>query len=86
MKLKEITPKEYRCTAVACPAIFEITPEEYQCAAWTCPSIFELKGEGKLVIIGRKVDPEKLEIADRIGRDEQAIIIDREILRKIFEK
>jgi len=24
MKVKEITPKEYRCTAAACPSIFEI--------------------------------------------------------------
>ncbi|MFZ5559464.1 MAG: hypothetical protein ACOZAL_01575 [Patescibacteria group bacterium] len=87
MKLREITPKEYYCTAAACPAIFEITPKDYQCAAMACPTIYEIMGKDKLVIVGHKVDnPEKLGIADRIGKDEQAIIIDKEMLRKIFEK
>lgn len=69
MKLREITPKEYYCTAVACPAIYETM------------------GKDKLVIVGRKVDnPEKLGIAGRIGKDEQVVIVDKEMLRKIFEK
>ena len=28
MKLKEITPKKYRCTAAACPSIFEIEEKD----------------------------------------------------------
>jgi len=69
MKLREITPKEYYCTAAACPAIFEHVEKD------------------KLVIVGRKVDnPEKLGIADRIGENEQAVIVDKGMLRQIFEK
>lgn len=69
MKLKEITPKEYYCTAMACPAVYEGVEK------------------GKLAIVGRKVDnPEKLGIADRVGENEQVVIVDKEMLRKIFEK
>lgn len=69
MKLKEITTKEYNCTAMACPAVYEGVEK------------------GKLVIVGRKVDnPDKLGIADKVGENEQIVIVDREMLRKIFEK
>jgi hypothetical protein len=85
MILKEITPKEYQCAAAACPAIFEITPKEYQCAAAVCPSVFEK--ENKLIIIGNKVNNLKeLELDKRVGKDEDAIMVDREMLRQIFEK
>ncbi len=85
MKLKEITPKEYQCTAMACPAVFEITPEAFRCAAAACPGVFE---EGKkLVIIGRKVNNlKKVGLAKRVGKDEEAVIVDKEMLRQIFEK
>jgi len=65
----------------------EITPKEFQCAWTACPSIYEIVEKDKLVIVGRKVDnPEKLGIADRIGENEQAVIVDKGMLRQIFEK
>lgn len=69
MKLKEITPKDYYCTAMACPAVYEGAEK------------------GKLAIVGRKVDnPDKLGIAHKVGENEQIVIVDREMLRRIFEK
>ena len=68
MKLKEITPKEYQCGSVV----------------W-CPAVYEIVGEDKLVIIGKKVEnPDKLGISKKIGRNEQAVIVDKEMLRQIF--
>jgi len=65
----------------------EITPKAYQCAWTACPAIYEIVGKDKLVIIGRKVDnPEKLGIAKRVGKEEQMVIVDREMLRQVFEK
>ena len=85
MKLKEITPKEYQCAAVACPAVFEITPEAFQCSAVMCPAVFE--EENKLIIIGRKVnDLKKIGLAERVGKEEEAVVVDKEMLRQIFEK
>lgn len=69
MKLIEITPKAFLCTAAACPAVY--TTE---------------KGD-KLAIVGRKVDnPEEIGINEKIGKDEQVVIVDREMLRQIFER
>jgi len=85
MKLKEITPKEYQCIAATCPAVFEITPEAFQCAAVACPGVFE--EENKLIIIGRKVnDLKKIGLAERVGKEEEAVVVDKEMLRQIFEK
>lgn len=64
----------------------EITPKTYQCAAWACPAIYELVGKDKLVIVGSKVNPEELGITHRVGRDEQVVSIDKEMLKQIFEK
>jgi len=69
MDLKEITPKGYQCTGVACPAVYEVV------------------GKNKLVIVACKIDNlEKLGIAKRVGENEEAVIVDKEMLRKIFEK
>lgn len=64
----------------------EITPKAYQCAAWACPAIYEAVGKGKLVIVGSKVDPEELGIAKKVGKNEQVVMIDKEMLKQIFEK
>ena len=63
----------------------EITPEAYQCLWTYCPAVYEIVGEDKLVIIGKKVEnPDKLGISKKIGKDEQAVIVDKEMLRQIF--
>lgn len=84
MKLKEITPQNFMCMAGACPAVFEITPEAFQCVGGGCPGVFE---EGKnLLIIGRKVeDLKKLGLVKRVGKDEEAIIVNREMLRQVLK-
>ncbi|PJC77400.1 hypothetical protein CO010_00520 [Candidatus Shapirobacteria bacterium CG_4_8_14_3_um_filter_39_11] len=69
MKLKEITPKAFQCSGVACPAVYEIV------------------GMNKLVIVGSKINNlEKLGIAKRVGENEEAVIVDKEMLHQIFGK
>ncbi len=68
MKLKEITPKAYLCTAAACPAIYEVV------------------GKDKLVIVGLQVNPKELGIAKKVDKNEQVVMIDKEMLKHIFEK
>jgi len=69
MRLKEITPTEFMCTAMACPAVY-VT-----------------ENEDELAIIGRKVDNlEELGIAKRVGEDEQVVMVDKGMLRQLFEQ
>ena len=68
MKLKEITPKAYQCTAAACPAVYEVV------------------GKDKVVIVGSKVNPKELGIAKKVDKNEQVLMIDKEMLKQIFEK
>ena len=71
IKLKEITPSRHMCAVViSCPAIFQIETAQ---------------GE-KLAIVGEKGDPKELGIADKVSNDEQVVIVDREMLRQIFEE
>ncbi len=64
-----------------------ITPKEYQCAAAACPSVFTTQKGDKLFIIGKKVKTlKKFGIEKRVGEDEQVVMVDREMLRQIFEK
>ena len=62
----------------------ELTPYKYRCGVSMCPALFSIgeKAE-KLAIIGKKADPKELGIADRVGKDEQVIIVDRDMLRFI---
>ena len=71
IKLKELTPSSHMCVGlISCPAIYQMET-----------------GQGdKLAIVGKKADPKELGIADKVSNDEQVVIIDREMLRKIFEK
>jgi len=64
----------------------EITPKASLCAAGTCPAVYEAVGKSKLIIVGSKVNPEDLGIAKKVGKNEQAVMIDREMLKQIFEK
>ena len=64
-------------------SIKEMTPTKFRCAAMGCPSVYSIEGGDKLVIIGKKADPKELGIADRVGEDEQVIIVDRDMLRLI---
>ncbi len=57
--------------------IKEITPKSYICTLVGCPAVYSIEGEGKVAIVGKKADPKELGIADRVGKDEQVIIVDR---------
>ena len=64
----------------------EITPKAYLCAWSACPAMYEVVGKDKLVIVGSKVNPKKLGIAKKVGKNEQVVMIDKEMLKQIFEK
>ncbi len=65
----------------------EITPAEFSCTAMVCPAVFEIENEDKLAIVGRKVDNlEELGIAKRVGEDEQVVMVDKEMMRQLFER
>jgi len=86
MKIKEITPQNFMCWGGGCPAVFEITPEAFRCVGGGCSSVFK-KGKGELIIIGRKVkNLKKLGLSERVGKDEEAVIVDKEMIRQLFEK
>jgi len=64
----------------------EITPKKFMCGAAVCPTIFEVEGENKVIIIGSKANLRKLGLSERVGRNEEAIVVDKEMLRQIFGK
>ncbi len=81
-KIREITPKEMRCIAAACPAIYEITPKEMMCALLSCPAIYNKKGKD-YYIIGEKVVGEELKalgLEKKVGANEVMIKIDKRII------
>ena len=64
----------------------EITPSRYRCANGFCPATFDLE-DGKVLIIGKKVpSPLLSEIADRVGEDEYAIVIEAAMLENVVPK
>ena len=67
--------------------IKEITPQNFMCC-WGggCPAVFEIVGEDKFVIVGSKANYKKLGLLKRVGKNEEAITVDKEMLRQIFEK
>jgi len=64
----------------------EITPNTHLCTSFACPAIFELVGRDKLIIVGSEVNLEELGITHRVGRNEQAVMIEKEMLKRIFQK
>ncbi len=63
-----------------------ITPGPYDCVCTACPAIYENPKGDKLIIVGSKVNSKELGIDNRIGENEQAVTVDREMLRQVFEK
>jgi len=64
--------------------IIDITPKEFRCLSVACPAIYSIIGENNFAIVGKKADGKNLGLAERVGKDEEVIIVDREMLRKIF--
>ena len=65
-----------------------ITPEEYGCAAMACPSVYLSQGtKDEIIIIGEKADLNKYGIdEEKIGDDEQAVVVDRKMLERALKK
>ncbi len=65
----------------------ERTPKHLLCGAAVCPAIFE-SDRDTFVLIGRKLKPEDLDgdFVDRIGADEIAIEVPRELLASIGDQ
>ena len=77
-KIREITPKEMRCIAAACPSIYEITPENMKCIAGACSGIYEDKGT--YLIIGEQVDPKKVGLEKKVGEGEVLIKVPKKLI------
>ncbi len=65
----------------------ERTPKQLQCAAVMCPAVFE-SDRATFVLIGRKLKAEELngDLVGRIGADEIAIEVPRELLASIGDQ
>lgn len=69
MKLKDITPKQYHCSLVACPSVFSIQDNP-----------------DKVIIVGKKVNVKESNLKQKVGDDEEAVMVDKEMLQKLFYK
>lgn len=59
--------------------IKEITPKEMQCGFGACPAILSDKEENYF-LIGKKVNPEDLDLTERIGKDEVLIQVPKKLI------
>lgn len=62
----------------------EITPNNFKCSLVACPSVFETD-EGKLFIIGKKLDNENIpdEVRKNIGSDEMVIEVPKNLITEL---
>lgn len=56
-----------------------ITPEKLQCVAGTCPAVYSTE-DGRVIVIGKKVDLEEAGLTEEVADDELAIAVDAEML------
>ncbi len=62
-----------------------ITPEAFRCVYALCPAVYSTDQGDELYIVGKKVEGLKeLGIAEKVGEDEQVVMVDREMLRQLF--
>ncbi len=62
--------------------IREITPKEMDCILASCPAIFKTNKES-YVLIGKKIEAEEIGISKRVGKDEIAIEIPKNLIDKM---
>lgn len=62
----------------------DITPKQFSCTFAACPALYQTN-EGDFVIVGKKADAQELGIADKVGKDQEAVIMDKEMLEKVFK-
>ena len=79
---KEITPKEYRCSMGACPAVYEDrTPREYRCViSASCPGVFESHKSGNFIFIGERLDPLPEDLTGKVSESEAAVSLDKQLV------
>ena len=61
--------------------IRELTPKEMYCGVGACPAIFETD-ENSYVLIGKKIDADKLGIGKRVADDEVVVEVPRRLIDK----
>ncbi len=80
--LKEVTPKQYQCGVGMCPAVYELAKEE--CGIGACPTIYGIdKNDDNYLIIGKKLDPEKFGLEEKVGKDETLVSIPKGLIEKL---
>ena len=62
--------------------ITNITQDEFQCVTVTCPAVYACDDTDKYIIVGKKVDPDKVGLTERIAQDEIAVAVDENMLQK----
>jgi len=84
MKLRNITPSEYNCVIAACPTIYEVTPKEMSCVIGSCPTVYEdRESEPSYYIVGEKINPEEVDLTDRVGETEALIRVPKGMIDKM---
>jgi hypothetical protein len=64
----------------------ELTPTHLRCVVGTCPAVYETS-DGQLVIIGKSLDGDTLrDLSKKIGADEHAVVISRELLANVTKQ
>jgi len=87
-QIKDVTPKEARCLAGACPSIYELTPEEARCIVGGCPSIYSAQDadKSKYWIIGKLVPQTSIKEAGleiKVREGEALIEVPKELIDKM---
>ncbi|MBD3359747.1 MAG: hypothetical protein GF365_03530 [Candidatus Buchananbacteria bacterium] len=59
-----------------------LTPQEFKCIVGSCPQVYELD-DMTLLVIGKKSTELPADV--KIAKDEQAITISRELVKKSLE-
>lgn len=66
--------------------LLDLTPNEYKCSYAGCPAVYDT-GDGNLLLIGKKLPYDlENEIKHKVGEDEWAIIIRRDMLANVPTK
>ena len=79
-KLKELTPQEYLCILGTCPRIYELA--KLECGVGACPKVYSDENKNYL-IIGKKVNPQKFGLEEKIGKNETLISIPKDLIDKL---
>jgi len=84
--LENITNPKYYCVIGSCPAIYGLidrTSDAQFCIIGSCPKIYEHTSSETYLIIGRKLDVDKIRslgLESRIGPDETIVEIPKGII------